>query len=326
MLPALAFLANPAFWSGAANATGAAGGIMSMFGGGKKKGGGSVNLEDYYPSWMKTTANTLAPWVQKYLPQFQPGQAYGGKLTTEATPFETTGLGILSKYLNSADTGELFGAGRQQALDTLRGDYANPMTSPVIKSWKDLASLNLGDEMNKLRASRGSRNQYFSSETGAQEGDLVRRNQADLNALIGNFINQERGRQVGMVPQAAQMDEYEQALAPLKKIGASQTLGSLQRTIEQANLERQYQDFIRQRNATAMPLDAARMLMGGQWGTGGTMNAPTMTSNPLASIFSQAPQLMSLLQGFFKGGNTSTSGLSNDTPQMSNFFNLLSNQ
>jgi len=324
MLPALAFLANPAFWGGAANAAGAAGGIMSIFGGGKKKeGGGSVNLEDYYPSWMKTTANTLAPWVQKYLPQFQPGASYGGKLTTQATPFEETGLGILGKYLNAPNTGELFGAGRQQALDTLRGDYANPMTSPVIKSWKDLASLNLGDEMSKLRASRGSRNQYFSTETGAQEGDLVRRNQADLNALIGQFINQERGRQVNMVPQAAQMDEYEQALAPLKKIGASQTLGSLQRTIEQGNLERQYTDFVRQRKEMAMPLDAASMLMGGQWGTGGTMNAPTTTSNPLASLFSQIPQLSSLLQGFFKGGNTSTSGFGSDTSQMSNFFNLL---
>lgn len=316
--PALAFLANPAFWSGAANAAGAAGGIMSMFGG--KKKGGSVNMEDYYPSWTKTAANTLAPWVKQYLPQFQPGAAYGGKMTAGATPFETSGLDILSKYMNAPNTGELFGAGKQQIMDTLGGRFADPNESPFIKSMIDMSKMNLTDLINQTRARRGGRGTYYTEEGLREEGDIGARSQANLDAIIGQFIQNERQNMLGAVPQATQMDEYESVLAPLKKITASQTLGSLQRTIEQADLEKKYQDFVRQRQEMAMPLQEANVLMGGQLGGGGILNQPNTQSNPLASLlnmFGSNSQLMQLLQGIFKGGGTTgTNNISNITSML----------
>ncbi len=298
-----------------------AGGFL---GGSKSKGGGSINMEDYYPSWMKTTANTLAPWVQKYLPQFEPGASYGGQRTAGMTPFETSGLDILSKYLNAPNTGDLFGAGKQQIMDTLGGKFADPNQSPYIKSMMNLSKMNLTDQINQARARRGGRGTYYTEEGIREEGDIGVKSQANLDAIIGEFINQERGRMMNAVPQASQMDEYESTLAPLKKITATQTLGSLQRTIEQANLEAKYQDFIRQRKEMAMPLDAAGMMMSPAYaGSGGTLNAPTTESNPLASLFGNSSQLMSLLQGIFKGGGSTTGTIG--TGASSNQYGLLNN-
>ena len=319
--PALAFLANPAFWQGAAGAASAGGSIASMFGG-KKKGGGSVNLEDYYPSWTKTTANTLANWVKQYLPQFQPGQAYGGQRTAGMTPFETSGLDILGKYLNTPDTGELFGAGKQQILDTLGGRFADPNQSPFIKSMINLSKMNLTDLINQTWARRGARGTYYTEEGIREEGRLGERTQNFLNTIIGQFIENERGRMFQAIPQAMQAGEYETALAPLKKVGASQTLGSLQRIIDQSDLESKYQDFIRQRKEMAMPLDASSLLMQGAPGGGGIFNAPAIESNPLMSLFQQIPQLAQLLQGYFnKGskGSTITGGQGGQTFNTSQF-------
>lgn len=300
-LQALAFLANPAFWQDVGSAASAGGSIASMFGlGKKKKGGGEINIEDLYPSWTKTAANTLAPWVQKYLPAFEPGAGYGGKFTAGETPFETTGLNILDKYLGGADTGELFGAGKQQILDTLGGKFADPNQSPFIKSMIALSKMNLTDQINAARGRRGARGTYYTEEGLREEGRLGERTQNLLNTIIGQFIEGERGKMFEAAPLAQGMDEYENVIAPLKKVTASQTLGSLRRLIEQADLEHQYQDFVRKRREMAMPLDAASLLMQSRPGGGGTLQAPITESNPLAGILNQIAPLIQSFQGMFK--------------------------
>lgn len=74
--PALAFLGNPAFWSGAANVAGAGTGIAGMFGGG---GGGDENpysdkmLAGNYALQQNNLAQqrTLRDWMQYYYPQMK---------------------------------------------------------------------------------------------------------------------------------------------------------------------------------------------------------------------------------------------------------------
>ena len=66
--------------------------------------------------------------------------------------------------------------------------------------------------------------------------------------MIEDFINQERGRQQAAVPQAQALEQYGNLTAPLQRIAASQSFGALPRVLEQSDLERKYQDFVRQRS------------------------------------------------------------------------------
>lgn len=225
---------------------------MGFFDFGSKKN--TLSQEVMMPQWQEQTGKALSDYLLKYLPQYQPGENYTGKLSADMTGFEQSGLGLLDKYLNSGNTGELFGAGKQQVMDTLGGKFADPNSSPYIKSMINLANMNLGDQINTARAKRGARGTYYTTDAIREEGDLAERTQNYLNTIVGDFVNRERQNMLGAANTAAQMDEYENVTAPLTKVQASQSLGSLQRLLEQADLERQYQDFTRKRGElTALP-------------------------------------------------------------------------
>lgn len=266
-----------------------------------KKKGGSINVEDYYPSWTKTSAGALAPWVKEFLPQFRPGEAYTGKLTADKTPEEAGSLKLLNEYINAPNTGALYGASEKQVMDTLGGKFADPNQSPFIKSMMNLSKMNLQDAITTERGQRGARGTYYTDAGVAAEGRLQERSMANLDAIIGQFVQRERDKQFQAVPLANQMDEYKSTLAPLKKITSAQTLGSLQRIIDQSELEAAYQEFKRQRGEKALPLGAAQALISpGYAGTGGTLNAPQIDkSAQTGQDMSQIMQIIGpLLQSF----------------------------
>lgn len=248
ILPALAFLANPAFWAGAGNAAGAAGGIMSMFGLGKKKPSGSETVapETLLPKFQVQTGEELAGFVSKYLSQYQPGKDFGGDFTAPMTGTETTGINRLNQFLSAPDFGELFDATKQNVLDTVGGKYADPNTSPFIRSMINLSKMNLQDSIDTSRRGAGSRGSYFTEGAIKDENRLREKSGATLDTIIGDFINQERGRQLQASPLAMALEQYQNVDVPLKKVEASQTYGALPRLIQQAQLESEYSDFKRQ--------------------------------------------------------------------------------
>ena len=222
--------------------------------------GETVTMEQLMPDWQKATGEQLSQWVQQYLKNYAPGQAYNGKFTAGATGIETQGLDQLQNLMNTPATGDLFSAGKQQVLDTLGGRYANPNESPWIKSMINLSKQNLSDQITSSRRQAGARGNYYSKSAISDESDLNERTLNNLNAVIGDFMNTERGRQFSAVPIAQSMDQYSTLTAPLAKIQASQSLGNLMRTIEQSDLESQYQDYLNQRKElSALPNTAQNM-------------------------------------------------------------------
>lgn len=227
------------------------GGLGGLFGGddegGGDGGGGSVSPQPQIPGWQSMLGEDLSSWVRKFLPSYSPGQPYGGKLSVkEPSRFEQIGLEQLGGLLGQPATGDIFGAAKGQIMDTLGGRYADPSTSPFIQAATKLAGQNLRDSIDLSRGQRGARGTFFTRSGLQEESRLTERTQNSLNAIIGDFINQERGRQLTAVPYAKELEQYSLD-APLKKIAASQSLGSLPRILEQADLERQYADFNRQR-------------------------------------------------------------------------------
>lgn len=264
-----------------------------LFGKKKKEDGQTVSAQQMMPAWQSAVGEGLSSWIQQYMKNFVPGEAYGGKFTADMTDLEKMGLDQLGGVMNAPATGDLFAAGKQQIMDTLGGKYANPNESPFIKSMIALSKQNLGDLINTERANRGARGTYYTKAGVNAEGLLNERTQNYLNSVVGDFMNTERGRMFEAAPIAQEMDKYGTLTAPLAKIQASQTLGSLQRTIEQADLEAQYQDFERQRKEMAMPINSAQSLYGTQtqYGIPSWQMPSTQENNSLGNILGMISKL-----------------------------------
>lgn len=305
MVQALSFLANPAFWSGAGNAASAAGGIANIFGLGKKEKGS--DKVDMYPSWVKDNANLLSNWAKQYVNNFVPGEEYTGDYQAPATGYEQTGLSKLGQFLSSPGTGDLFNASKSQVMDTLSGKYADPNQSPFIQAMTALSNKNLEDQINAARASAGGRGKYFSTNAINQEGKIRENSVNNLNALIGDFINNERSRMFQAAPIAQTLDQYANMDVPLKQIGASQTYGNLERTIANADLESRYQDYLRQRTEQQVPIKVAQGLASGSAGPE-QLQSPVTESNSLSNILSLIGKLNF---GGIQSGNSLWGNLNN---------------
>jgi len=217
----------------------------SLFGK-KKSGGDTVAQQTVLDPRQSAAADSISKYIQQYLGQYQPGKEYTGDFTADMTGFENTGLNRLNSFLSAPETGDLFNAASQNVLDTVGGKFADPQTSPFIQAMTNLSKMNLQDAITSSRRSAGSRGAYFTDSAIREEGRITDRTLANLDAIIGDFTNQERGRQLQAIPLAQSLEKYKNIDMPLTKIGATQTFGSLPRLIEQADLEAKYADFNRQ--------------------------------------------------------------------------------
>jgi len=238
----------------------------SLFG--KKEGGGET---------VNTTTSSqqlLYDWISKYLPQYTPGQEYTGQMVAPKTSQETQSLDFLNQYLNAPNVGALGTAAQGQLMNTLSGQYMDPATSPYIQAQQKMAQTGLEDAISQARLGQGARGGFYKTAALGEERKLTENTQNYLNSLIGQFIENERGRQYGAVPYAMQAEEYTSKTAPLAKVGAGQSYGSLDRTLAQASLEAQYQNWA---NARKEMSSLPEIASGSQTGMNWTM--PTTTSN-----------------------------------------------
>jgi hypothetical protein len=262
------------------------GGSLGALGGfSSKKKNQTISPEQMMPEWQKNLGSQLGSWVSNNLGNYTPGQAYTGSMPNlQMSGLENLGTDLATKFAQG-NMGELFGAGKQQILDTLGGKYANANTSPYIQSLSNLSKINLQDALDQTRASRGALGNYYSTQTVKGEGDVANKSQAQLNSLIGQWMQNERQNQLGAASTAANMGQWE-TMAPMQ---AAFQYGGLQRTIDQADYENRYRDFERQRSELSQ-------LPG--------MALQTYQSNPMYGFMGMnAPQsnasgdLMSLLGG-----------------------------
>lgn len=277
--------------------------IASVVGGlfGKKDSGGeTVNTA---PQWLLDLQKQLGGWASAGLNNYTPGDPYGGNLNFAGSPTsqEQSGLDQLTKFLGAPGTGSLFDAASNQVSDTLAGKFADPASSPFIKAMTSLSKQNLQDSITDERGRRGARGTYYTDAGVRAEGTLQERTLNNLNAIIGQFQQQERQNQVDAGKTAANLDQYKNVTMPLQKIGASQTYGSLSRLIDQSNLESQYQDFLRQRQEKELPVKVATSLATNQQNiTPGQVTSPVTTgTNSLGTLMNLVPNLLGIGKSIF---------------------------
>lgn len=262
------------------------------------------------PDYQRKLIEQLSDWASTNLTKFNPGEAYSGKYTASASPFEKTGMDILSKYLSGPGTGGLFGQAEKQVSDTLFGKYADPNTSPFIQAMSKLSSKNYKELIDKARARAGSRGAYYTTKSMEEESKIGGNVMDQLNALIEQFSQNERQNMLNSVSTAANLDKYKNIDIPGSKLSAAFGYGALPRTLEQADLEAQYNDYKRQRTEMALPLRTAM-------GVSGLNISPNMVS-PIQQTDSPLTKIMQM------AGGLNWAGTQQPGASASNFWNLFS--
>lgn len=246
---------------------------LNKYAGPKKKGGGGggqaipADFDPRNPD-QKRVEGALADFVTKYLPDYEPGKPYEGDLSAQISPYETQGLSFLQKALDQPDQSGLMEIAQKQVMDTLQGKF-DPRTSEYYRAMREEAELNRRDAIDQTRLGLGARNKFFASERIAEEGDINLRHNTFLNRMLAEMAEKERVRALGTVPIAQELDLYNRSV-PLLKAESAMKLGALPRELDQSGLDRMYQEFVRQRKESALPLVSA-----GSFG-----NSPTMEFTP----------------------------------------------
>lgn len=241
--------------------------------------------------------NDLAKYLQSYLPNYQPGKPYTGQLTAGTTSQEQQSLALLTKLMGQNPTGPLTGQASQVVSDTLKGNF-DPRTSPVFNASQAQINRNTQDAIDAARRSAGARGEYFTEGAARDESRLRATGAESLNSIIAGLYDSERNRQLSAVPLATGIDQFTMDQG-LRQIDAGQRYGSLNRIIEDTNLERQYQDFQRmQAELGAVPGQAQNY-----FGTSinyGLKDLPM--PNPLMQIISSLAPVAGSVAGFALGG------------------------
>lgn len=212
----------------------------------------SITTLDTRTGEQKAVDSAMSSWITKYLPGFTPGVPYTGTFTAGMSGQEASSLDYLQQYLDSPGYGDLMKSAANELTTTLNGGY-DPATSPFYKSMRDAAMQEQTDARDTMNQQLGARGKYFSSEALKEERELGTRTTNYLQGILGQLSESERARRLNAVPQAVAVD---QAMSPLNKVAAAQQYGQLPRLLEQDQLTREYQDFIRQREEAALPVSA----------------------------------------------------------------------
>lgn len=251
-------------------------------------GGGSPKvstISDTYGKLRDPFVNYLTTQIGK------PGPVYGGETTAPIAPLEQQSLAKVQDYANQGPNATIQ-AGEKQIQDTLGGNY-DPQTSVYYQAMKAAAAQNLTDTNKSIASDAAAGGRYFSGSRIKQQGRAATDQATNLNAILGTEANNERNRQISVLPEALSYGQASQDM-PLKEASALQTLGALPRTLQQNTDNAALENFYK--SQYDYPLSILQMIAGVQ-------DPPTQTVTPQNSGLQNATQGVTsaaLLASLFK--------------------------
>lgn len=191
----------------------------------------------------------------------QAGEPYPGELVAPLSEYEQRGLDTLQKVLGMPMPSEerLFSAAKGELEKTLGGEEYDPIGGAYYQAYRNQVMRELQEAKDRLAARTSARDKFFGGGRIATEGELEEAAVGDLATILGQLFEAERSRRLGAVQPAMQLSALEQAL-PLERVQAAETLGAVPRTIEQAELDAAYNEWLRQTEELGLPLDVALAL------------------------------------------------------------------
>lgn len=201
----------------------------------------------------KKETSTTTPYSGQYADQMQ--NFYDGTLTknlnTQATPYTGQLSAGMTNTQNNAMSG-LSGLTNTQALTgTINGDYLDPATNPYLSQYYDQAADKVGssladanDYVNSQFNTRGLYNSSARQEALQKQTDNVGDTLAGIATNIyGNAYTNERSNQMDAINQQAGL------------YGSLFGQGTTQQQTEQAGLDAQYNEWLRQQGVDTNDID-----------------------------------------------------------------------
>jgi hypothetical protein len=236
------------------------------------------------PKWQRQMRQTMTYAAQPGATErlARAGEAYPGQLTAPMTAPEQTSQNMLSKWLGGEGGTEspLYGMAESEMSKTLGGEY-DPAASEYYKAFRNAVMRELQQAKDRLANQFSARDRLFGGGVVSETGKLEEGGANQLATILGQLAQQERQNRLA-VAQGVPAFVSGRQQAALTPIAAAQQYGALPRTVEQAGLDAQYQEWLRQLNDLGIPLDLYTELL--------TYQAPTSVG---ASPWEQYAKLVS---------------------------------
>lgn len=273
--------------------------MSSVLGGGKSKSTSYTSQTDrvYLPEWIDQPIQDLIPAIEALINR--PFTPYEGNRVAPLTGDEQRSFQLIRDMLGQtstdltnpmATTQEVSRRGLEGFSQDILDQYMNPYIENVMDISRgrqldqfDLAKRELAQRQGNVAAFGGSR----SGLAEAQLYDNFQRQLAENEALQlyqGYTDSQNRAMAGTQLAGQSAMDQYNQILgrqgASYRDISALQQAGGLQRGVDQAGLDANYQEFLREQ---AFPYENLQFGLGsllpiGQLVRGSDSNSTTVSS------------------------------------------------
>lgn len=186
------------------------------------------------------------------------GEPYQGPLTAALSEFEEAGLMGLGEYLQSpiGTEGILYQSAEDEILKTLQGEAYDPASGPYYQAYRNQIMRELEEAKDRLAARASAGDKFFGGGRIATEGEMEESALGQLAVTLGGMAERERERRLGAVPRALEMTQYGE-VAPVQRMATAFQFGQLPRLIEQAEMDAEYQEWIRALNDLGIALDTA---------------------------------------------------------------------
>lgn len=222
----------------------------------------SVKTEDLEPAWQNAYRQRLADAATAGSKSRldMAGESYPGQLTAGLSEFETRGLDLLGDALDKgpATNGESFKATQGALASAL--NPGDPSNREYYQAYRQAAMRELSNAKDSVRASRSTSDAYGGSGLDRAEGKLESDTIGNLANVLGGLIDSDRNAGLGAIQNGMTAAQTQQN-QPLEYAAAATALGDLPRSIEQANYDAQYQEWMRSLNDLGIPLDVAAGLI-----------------------------------------------------------------
>jgi hypothetical protein len=220
---------------------------------------------------------------------FTAGEAYGGSLGNfNLTQPEQTGLSNLNS-LTSSGLPESYTLGQDEIAKFLGGTSYDPLDpNGLYANYKKTAESNAVDSRASLKRDLSFNKNLSGSDTVNQFGDLERRNTQDINNTLAQIYDTYIQRRLSAIPLALQAGQGEEAIKQ-GRISSAFQYGGLERSLQNLEADKQYQEFIRQRGEKQLPLQALQAVVGSN-SNFGVANASIPQTSPWAALSTSLSQ------------------------------------
>lgn len=186
------------------------------------------------------------------------GETYPGPLMAALSEFEETGLGGLRDYMGAPlpTEGTMYKSAADEIMKTLSGEQYDPSQGEYYQAYRSSVMRELEEAKDRLAARASAGDKFFGGGRIATEGEMEESALGKMAMVLGELAEKERERRLGAVTQALGLTQYEEA-APLQRVAASQQYGALPRLIEQAEMDVEYQEWLRALGDLGISLDVA---------------------------------------------------------------------